>query len=265
MSQGFCRLPTTTSIPFAFLSAYPYNTAMDQQDVHNDETSRQRKMTCAICGVAAATTRDHVPPKGIFAEPRPSDLVTVPACEACNADGSKYDETFRVHLSLQVGTETPATQRLRTNGATRTVASNRKLRRQVLESLEPTYLTTRGGIIIGKGYRGKWDSEAHDRVVERTTRGLYFHHFGEILGAKANVVVRWFAKLTPEMLEAASEYPQASIGGDALIYRYGRAVDGPLYSIWLFQFYGRHWAGVSTTPALRMLERTAVESAVSIR
>jgi hypothetical protein len=228
-----------------------YNTAMDQQDSHNsDGTLQQHRVTCAICGIAAATTRDHVPPRGIFAEPRPSDLVTVPACEACNADGSKYDETFRVHLSLHVGTETPATQRLLTNGARRTVRSNRKLRRQILESLEPTYLTTHGGIIIGKGYRGKWDPEAHDRVIERTTRGLYFHHFGEIFGAKADVVVHWFPSLTPEMREAAREYPQASIGGDALIYRYGRAIDGPLCSIWLFEFYGRHWAGAWTAPAL---------------
>lgn len=129
------------------------------------------------------------------------------------------------------------------------MASNRKLTRQILESLEPTYLTTRGGIIIGKGYRGKWDSEAHNRVVERTTRGLYYHHFGEILGAKVDVTVRWVTSLTPEMLEATRECYQASMGGDALIYRYGRAVDGPLYSIWLFQFYGRHWARASTRPS----------------
>jgi len=234
---------------------------MDQQDVHTDETPRRCEQICAICGVAVATTRDHVPPKGIFAEPRPSDLVTVPACEACNADGSKYDESFRVHLSLDVGTEVPATQRLRTDGAMRTMARNRKLTRQILESLEPTWLTTRGGIITGKGYRGKWDSEAHDRVIKRTTRGLYFHHFGEVLGAKADVVVHPFASPTPKMLEAAKEYPGASIGGDALIYRYGRAVDGPLYSIWLFQFYGRHWAMASTRPSTRMLGRTGVESA----
>jgi hypothetical protein len=227
---------------------------MDRQDVHNNGTLQQRSVTCAICGRRPATTRDHVPPRGIFAKPRPSDLVTVPACEACNADGSKYDETFRVHLSLQVGTGTPATQRLRTNGARRTVALNHRLRRQILESLEPTYLTTRGGVIFGRGYRGKWDCDARDRVVERTVRGLYYHHFGEILGVKADVVVRWRVDLTARVLEAAREYHLASIGGNALIYRYGRVSDAPLHSFWLLEFYGCYWAAAWTTPALRTSE-----------
>jgi len=227
---------------------------MNEQNVPGEHASRQHGMICAICGVATATTRDHVPPKGIFAEPRPPDLVTVPACETCNGGDSKWDEVFRVHLSLQVGTETPTTQRLLRNGARRTVASNLRLRRELIESLEPTNLVTRGGIIIGKGYRGKWDSEAHSRVIERTARGLYYHHFGEILGAKADVTVHWFSDLTPDMLRGTSELHQTSIGGNALIYRYGRALEEPLHSIWLFEFYGRHWAGASTRPALRMSE-----------
>jgi hypothetical protein len=231
-----------------------------QKNSQSDEAPQQPSTVCAICGVAPATTRDHVPPKGIFTEPRPSDLITVPSCEACNAGGSRYDEIFRVYLSLHVGTETSATQRLLTNGARRTVAKNRRLRRQILKSLEPTYLTTRGGIIVGKGYRCKWDSEAHDKVVERITRGLYFHHFGEVLGPKANVVVHWFRSLTPKMLEGTSECYRASIGGDVFIYRYGRAVDGPLCSVWLFQFYGHHWAGAWTGPCTQMEEPVPVES-----
>jgi hypothetical protein len=79
-----------------------------------------------------------------------------------------------------------------------------------------------------------------------------------------DVAVYWFRSLTPNMLEGTRECYHASIGGDALIYRYGRAVDGPLCSVWLFQFYGRHWAGAWTGPASQMEEPMMVESVVSI-
>lgn len=56
---------------------------------------------CAFCGKRDELTRDHVPPKSIFAKPRPSDLITVPCCRACNRQWSTDDEYFQ--LAMKIG------------------------------------------------------------------------------------------------------------------------------------------------------------------
>lgn len=202
---------------------------------------------CGYCGNPSPTTRDHVPPKGIFPPPRPSDLVTIPACTSCNQSASETDERFRAYLSLHVGVDTPTTRQL-WDPALRSIRRKRSLRQRLLADLERVWTRTSSGIITGRAYRGLWDSEAHDTTIERVIRGLYFHHYGEVLGSRANVRAQWYRRLTPEILEVTEDSDHRSIGDGQFVYRYGRAMDSPLHSVWLFQFHGRHWAGGHTTP-----------------
>ena len=74
--------------------------------------SRTHADICAYCGSPSPTTRDHIPPKGVFPSPRPDDLITVPSCAACNQGASGTDEFFRTFLSLRVGVDTAPTSRL---------------------------------------------------------------------------------------------------------------------------------------------------------
>jgi hypothetical protein len=48
-------------------------------------------------------TRDHVPPDGIFCDPKPSDLITVPCCHKHNGKHSGVDERLRMLAALEVG------------------------------------------------------------------------------------------------------------------------------------------------------------------
>jgi hypothetical protein len=203
---------------------------------------------CAICGLRPATGRDHTPPRGAFAKPLPSDMVAVPACDECNNGSSQRDEKFRSYLSMHVGTDTPATKALWEKRALRGINRNRKLRREILDRTEPCYFTSRGGIITGAGHRFLWDSSAHDAVIERTMRGLYFHHFEEVLGDRVELRTHWFRELTADMLEGFDGWAEGSIGGDQFVYLYGRAAEEPLLSVWLFEFHGKHWAGGQTSP-----------------
>jgi hypothetical protein len=52
---------------------------------------RDKSEACVCCGEPTDGGRDHVPGKQFFPDPRPSDLITVPACERCN-EGFKLDE-----------------------------------------------------------------------------------------------------------------------------------------------------------------------------
>ena len=49
---------------------------------------------CIYCQKNEATTDDHITLSGMYAEPLPSNLITVPACLACNREFMKDDEYF---------------------------------------------------------------------------------------------------------------------------------------------------------------------------
>ena len=216
--------------------------------------SRDRAKVCGYCGSPGPTTRDHIPPKGVFATPRPDDLITIPSCVPCNQGASERDETFRTYLSIHVGTDTESTSRL-WEQVLRGIRRKRPLRRRLIAEVEPVWLTTPSGIIHSRAYAGRWDSDAHDKTIERMIRGLYFHHYQEVLGARVGVKAHWFQKLGTDVLEATAECEQRSVGGGQFVYRFGRASDHPRYSIWLFEFHGRHWAGGQTAPLLPDGER----------
>lgn len=202
---------------------------------------------CAICGKEPATTEDHLPPKGIFPKPRPV-LIKVPACFKCNNSASADDERFRVYLSLHVGVDTPETKALWENHALPSVRHNQRLLQRIITGAKRVLLQTEAGVIIGERMAVLWDSRAHDKTIERMIRGLYFHHYGDIIGDRARIKVQWLRRLNPEMHAEFNPWPANSLGGASLIYRYGRAPEGPLHSAWLFQFYNKHWASGHTTP-----------------
>ncbi|HHJ18322.1 MAG TPA: hypothetical protein ENJ84_00590 [Gammaproteobacteria bacterium] len=147
------------------------------------------KQLCAICGTNEATTVDHVPPKGIFPRPRPSNLITVPAWLACNNSASDFDEAFRLYLALHVGDLDDPVASAYFKEALRTYRHNQRLQRDILATAKPVTFATPAGIEYGKGMKILWDSNAHDATIERMVRGLYYHHFGEILDAEAAVFV----------------------------------------------------------------------------
>src|SRR5713101_1810847 len=69
---------------------------------------------CVYCGRKDDLTVEHAPPLLIFPKPRPSNLITVPACRKCNSQGSKDAEYFRLCLCLNEQTnKSPSAQILK--------------------------------------------------------------------------------------------------------------------------------------------------------
>lgn len=91
----------------------------------------------------------------------------------------------------------------------------------------------------------------HNAVLDKTVRGLYFHHYGEILGARVSCKVTVLTSLPKEMGAIIDMMELATVGGNAVIYRHGRAVESPLDSIWLLLFYGKHLVLVETRSKAR--------------
>ena len=208
--------------------------------------NRDATVICAICGNNEATTSDHLPPKSIFPKPRPDNLITVPSCAECNNSASDLDEAFRLYLALHVSDLDDEVTSAYFYEALRTYRHNKRLQSEILSSAQPVDFTTPGGIYIGQGMKVLWNSKAHDAVIERIVRGLYFHHFCDVLPPDAHVSPKWFNQPNVNFLQSLSGLKKNVVGNNQFIYLYGRHEEYPVASVWYFEFYGRHWAGAHT-------------------
>lgn len=200
---------------------------------------------CAYCG-AASETRDHVPPKGVFASPFPSDMITVPACRPCHATTSKDDVHFRdVLLSAAQLEHEPRAMRARE-------AVLRSLARSEQERYSATYVKTMvdvdvvspGGIWIAR-HPGIPLTPRIGRVVARIARGLYWREFGtplppthEIKAAHLDQKGRYVRSIADRGIRIR-EKPVVACGGQfAYVFVMTQAPVGA----WIGTFYDRVWA-----------------------
>jgi len=197
----------------------------------------RRKGRCAFCGKIGIVTRDHVPPKAIFPAPFPEDLITVPGCSSCNHGASTRDEEFRVFLSLQLGTGTERASRLWTNHAVPTLQHNQKLLHRIVGSMREYEVRTGGGLIVGKQRGIPWEKTSTVETMEKIVRGLYFHHFNDVLSADVTVTIGLLSSIPNEFVPIMEEMALNSVGIDAFAYRYTRAGDSPKESLWIMLFY----------------------------
>jgi len=208
--------------------------------------TRTHRNICAICGINTATTLDHLPPKSIFPRPRPNNLITVPSCKECNQNASILDEAFRLYLALHVVRQGDEATKKYFQEALKTFEHNGRLQREIINNSQPIDCTTESGIYLGQGMKVTWNSTAHDAVIERIVRGLYYHHFGEVLPPQAKVFPKWFSEPNEEFLQTMNDLTKNIIGNNQFVYFYGRSENDPTKSVWYFEFYGQHWAGAHT-------------------
>ncbi len=196
--------------------------------------------TCAICGGPEGTTRDHIPPKSIFPRPLPEDLITVPACVECNNGASAHDEMVKVLLSFGISEPNEVTER-----TLRTFDNNNRLLRDLQEECRELGLVDPDGNIAMVDVV-QWNSEAHDKVIERIVRGLYFNHSGHPVPSDQEVKVQFLREIPPQVINNEMLL-DASVGDNQFKYKYiidpntGR-------STWVFDFYGVHFASGYTQP-----------------
>lgn len=205
-----------------------------------------KEQVCVICGVNPATTRDHIPPKGVFATPRPSDLITVPTCNTCNSGTSTEDEAFRVYLNIHAGLENKATEELWQKDVVRSFRHNKRLGAQIISAMKPAVLSMKSSLILKPVMVGRWDGEVFQKTFEKIIRGLYFHHFNRVLGNKVPVEVFGMETLPDEMLSLSESWAYNQVGNGKFCYRYAMDELQPLDTCWIFEFYGSLWASGCT-------------------
>lgn len=162
---------------------------------------------CAYCGAHGPVTRDHIPPAGIFADPKPSNLITVPSCSACHEPWSTEDEYFRIRMCLNDQSRGHPD----VNGNLQSVfhALNRPeasgMKHGLLADWRNVAVTTKGGIYLGR--RTGFEVSMHRicRVIERIVRGLYFRETGQCLPKDNSVSVISNENLSEQDSETIAE------------------------------------------------------------
>jgi hypothetical protein len=197
---------------------------------------------CVYCGANAGTTSDHVPPANLFPPPRPSTLITVPACESCNGGFSQDDEYFRLVICTRPDLRAnPAVQRLipvTLSGLDRPESSCFK--RAFLDA-------TRAA---GDTIQLRVDCDRLNRVAERTVRGLHYFKYSRVLPA-ANVNAFYEMAFDPpnmqpifplqSILTTLRKEPPTVIHSDVFEYQVTEIVGKPDASAWLLSFFTHAW------------------------
>jgi hypothetical protein len=208
--------------------------------VRSDQKDRKK---CAYCD-NLATTVDHVPPSNIFTPPLPDNLITVPACEACNNGWSADDEVFRNELSIMAGSfggSANAAERLKTT--MRAIRRNKRFLKDFVCGGRPVERLLPSGIYLGWGVAVPVTPDVHERVIRRIVRGLFRHHFYVSLGADVEISLTFIDKTKSTWQKSRAVFcnlqpKYVQVGdGETFHYYYGSASDDPTFSFWILVFF----------------------------
>jgi hypothetical protein len=222
-------------------------------------TSRRKTgVACVYCNTHPSTRKgDHVVPRALFLEPRPSDMVTVPACVACNGQKAQFDLYLRDYLVLH-----PATSGNRVaRGIQRKVAKDGKRNasafiKDATEDLRIESSYSPGGIYLGDVLTGRVDDRKIRTELVFIVRGLYFKVHNDIIPKSYQFMIdtydpsggRVLWEKLGEMHEEKGNFGAGWIGEDVFICRYTLAEEDKFSSFWVLVFYGAVAFGVFSLP-----------------
>jgi hypothetical protein len=200
---------------------------------------------CAYCNEHPGIEKEHVIPKGFFPPDDNGRRIIVPACEHCNDKFSQDEEYARMVFTMELrGGEHPAARALMNNGkAYRALQQNRKLLKSMLDTTQETRLRTRGGIELpGIYHTFVIERRRIDRFIDKVIRGVFFADTQERL-PKEYITEYWtgdkisISKLPDEAKNALLLEPLRIAGNNVFQYRFLRACDDPMRTMWMMRFY----------------------------
>ncbi|MBC7818057.1 MAG: hypothetical protein IAG10_14300 [Planctomycetaceae bacterium] len=200
---------------------------------------------CTFCGTQGPVSDDHIPPKNLFPKPRPSNLITVDACERCNEGFHLEDEYFRVVMALHrdlIGTS--EMDRLRPTvlrGLQRSDAP--ALKRAIEATFETIPLYDADGNVVGEDDVFSAELNRLNSVVIKTTAGLYFKVFGERVDCSSYVGSQDISRLALNRSPLSEVYAALIAQTPAFewpgIYSARVLQFEPQYTVWRHLFYDR--------------------------
>lgn len=218
---------------------------------------KKRRQTgeCVYCGKIGPITDDHIPPKNLFAAPRPGNLIKVPSCPEChgqNKEVSKDDEYFRLMLTLREDTfNHPDVEKILPT-VFRSLEKPDKVgfAKSLMKTTRQVQVRTPSGLYLGIKPSYDVNLTRLDNVARRIAKGLFYHETGHRLPDRYDVVaysdsgLRNVNDTYRQHLETTVIRPLVSnapkiIGDQVFIYWAGYTSEDINKSAWLFVFYER--------------------------
>lgn len=201
---------------------------------------------CVYCGSKNNLTKDHIPPKSLFAKPLPGDLITVPSCRRCNRGASKDDEYFRLVLvpRRDVGDHPEAIQVWDKVIRSFQYPEAKKFTRSFLSGVSSFFFENEQGF-IEPGGSYTVDHRRLGRVASRIVKGLFWKETGERLPDSCEVsayVDAGMSRIDENVVRILDELVQqepVSVGRDVFKYWWKSTPECKYSGAWLLLFYGR--------------------------
>jgi hypothetical protein len=197
--------------------------------------------TCYLCGSREQLTRDHIPPKGLFPKPRPTNLETISCCFPCNNGAAKDVEYFRLATSsLMNRNEQGDRAWSRVVESTLKAARIKPLIDELRGGIKPITITTQAGLLLpGTEIPARADVIA--RVIARLTLGFIRLTHPEVDTQSVDMEVTHIHQFKLNAIEksgVATVFTPYSLGDG--VYRHWRAFSesDTHFGMFVHLFYG---------------------------
>ena len=200
---------------------------------------------CYLCGKKASETpeggltRDHLPPRNLFPSPRPSNLITVSCCHACNNQAHKDDEYLRLAVSGYYNTNPRGKQIWKDKVIASTLRKGR-LRKSVDDmnaSFKKIALITPEG--VKDAYEVTIKRAPIDRVLTRMTKGFLARLHHEINRSELTFRITQVDqfKLNDPVFDEIRKALLYFQRGDGVYRCWHRVEDYSLKGVWVHMFF----------------------------
>jgi hypothetical protein len=201
-------------------------------------------------------TVDHVPPRCLFFDPKPSNLITVPCCQVCNVIFGKDDELLKTVFGLGIDPQSSSDHKAIAQSVVRGLVRKEApaFRAAALRNPQAVMAQTTSGVYLPT-WKIDVDADRLKNFGIRVVRGLYYTERGQRLPDEA-ICVAAIQDLPhdPErpldlsLLNDLLALPPKVIHDDVFAYRFFIDPDEPTRSVWMLAFYQRYFIGCITGP-----------------
>ena len=180
--------------------------------------------------------------------PKPSDLITVPACDSCNSKTKLNDEYFR-WLVVTGSVEDEHAQKLIKDRIVPKFQRRPALLHKIMKGATHFGVHSEEVYILGKQPPFHFDRFRIQIVIDKIVRGLYFRELGTML-PKDTVVINFILNpiFEDEMKNVICSLPLNDIGSGIFSYRYWADDTIPEESFWLLMFFDKTLFFTKTEP-----------------
>jgi hypothetical protein len=196
---------------------------------------------CVYCTEALATAGDHVFSREFFLVEDREDLPQAPACDSCNNEKSKLEHYLTAVLPF-TGRHPQAVANLE-SGVPGRLANNRKLHRELVDSMRPAWLRQGTGL-YQPTTTADFDGDKLIELLRYIGRGLAWHHWHLYLRPNDDVSAMLMTDMGSNYFQSVidgwrhEQRVTSDLGKGTAQYVGVQAPDPPELTVWKISMYG---------------------------